>query len=138
MGLAEPQSLCAVVVDDNRDAAETLAAVLTMMDCRAIFVTDPREAAEAVARSGAQFAFLDLSMPHLDGYALARLLRGHADAGELTIVGVSGYGLDPPRREKAFKAGFDELLVKPPDFERIGRILAARREGAGGDARLSR
>jgi CheY-like chemotaxis protein len=115
--------MCAVIVDDNRDAAATLAALLAVMGCEAVFVTDPRQALGEVERTQPRLVFLDIGMPHLNGYELARLIRLTFPDHDIAIVGISGYADHADHKERAWRAGFDELLIKPPDLGRIEMLV---------------
>jgi CheY-like chemotaxis protein len=66
---------------------------------------------------------LDIGLPGLDGFEVARQLRGQADADGMLLVAVSGYGQEADRR-RAREAGFDHHLVKPVELGELGRILA--------------
>lgn len=113
----------ALVVDDNPDAAESLAQVLRLMGCETSFLTDPRDALEAARRLKPQIAFLDIGMPHLSGYQLARDLRRHFSPDELKIVAITGYD-GPDDRKASRQAGFDAHVAKPADPALVESILA--------------
>ena len=120
--MPERERLCALVVDDNADAASTLAQVLRVMGCDASFLTDPRLALEEALRLRPHIAFLDLGMPHLSGYDLARTLRQHFSPEEMKIVAVSGHG-SPEDRQASRQAGFDAHVQKPADLDLVHSIL---------------
>ena len=110
-----------LVVDDNRDAADTLAMMIEMLghDVRRLY--DPHEVVAAVAAFQPELLFLDVGMPGMSGYELARTLR-EAEGGEArVIVAVTGWG-QPEDRRMTHAAGFDQHLVKPPEFETIQRL----------------
>jgi CheY-like chemotaxis protein len=67
---------------------------------------------------------LDIGLPGIDGYEVARRLRGQADLPGLLIIAVTGYGQESDR-QRAREAGFDQHLVKPVDLEILRRLLAA-------------
>jgi CheY-like chemotaxis protein len=112
---------CALVVDDNEDAAESLARLLGHMGCNASFISDPREALAEAARLKPHIAFLDLGMPHVDGCQLARLLRV-TFGEELKIVAITAYG-GAQHRAESRKAGFDAHVVKPVDPALLQSII---------------
>ncbi|MES2859008.1 MAG: response regulator [Pseudomonadota bacterium] len=111
----------ALVLDDNRDAADTLALLLKVFgwDVRTLY--DPLEAADVVATFDPDLLFLDIGMPGLSGYDLARTLReAHADRPRV-LVAVTGWG-QPEDHRRTAEAGFDHHLVKPPDLETLRDI----------------
>jgi signal transduction histidine kinase/ActR/RegA family two-component response regulator len=114
-----------LVVDDNADAAETLARLLALVGWEARTAADGAQALHAVEAFAPDVAFLDIGLPGMDGYELARRLRGHANARSTLIVALTGYGRDPDRA-RALAAGFDEHLVKPVAAERLFELLEQR------------
>ncbi len=113
-----------LVVDDNRDSADTLAAMLRMLgqDARAIY--DPLRVEEELRSFDPAVMFLDVGMPGRSGYDIARSVRdGGAD--DLVIVAVTGWG-QPEDRERTSMAGFDHHLVKPPEIASIQDICQQR------------
>lgn len=114
--------ICALVVDDNQDAAETLAALLVAMGCEAVHVTDPRNALARALELKPHIAFLDLGMPHINGYELARQLRIHFPSASLKIVAITGYGR-PEDRKASRQAGFDAHVTKPVDQPFLDAII---------------
>jgi CheY-like chemotaxis protein len=109
------------VVDDNRDAAHSFALVLRTLGCEASFTSDPRNALTGIARLKPQIVFLDIEMPHLNGYQLAQLLRAEYQEG-LKLVAVTGYG-EERDRAACRKAGFDAHVLKPVDPALVLSIL---------------
>jgi signal transduction histidine kinase len=112
-----------LVVDDNRDSADTLAMMLELLGHDAQRMYDPHAAVEAVARFEPHVVFLDIGMPGLNGYELARRLRAAPGGSALTLVAVTGWG-QPEDRRRTHEAGFDHHLVKPPEVEAIQRVCA--------------
>ena len=119
----ERQRLRILVVDDNKDACHTLAALLNLMGHQATCITDPRNAVRAALDTRPQLAFLDLGMPHIDGWTLAEQLRKHFDYEALRLVALTGWGQFDDRRRSG-RAGFDAHLVKPAELQLIESILA--------------
>ena len=102
-----------LVVDDHVDAAESVAALLRLSDHEVRTAHDGAHAI-AIARSfQPEFVFLDLGMPGVDGFQVARVLRSDG-LPSLRIIAVTGTAHEEARRE-AFDAGCDEYLVKPMD-----------------------
>lgn len=108
------KSYCAVVVDDNRDAAESFARMLTAMGCEAIFVTDARDALAVILTRNPHIVFLDIGMPKIDGYELASMIRRWMISSEVKLVAVTGYGSQEDRA-RSRRAGFDAHVLKPID-----------------------
>jgi CheY-like chemotaxis protein len=100
-----------LVVDDNRDAAELLAEALEMEGYQTRVAFDGPSALRVAAEFRPELAFLDIGLPVMDGYDLARRLRA-LEQGPLVLVAVTGYG-QPSDRARSVEAGFDEHLVKP-------------------------
>jgi CheY-like chemotaxis protein len=96
-----------LVVDDNRDVADSLVLLLTVWGYDAVAAYGGREALESADTLSPDCVVSDLNMPEVDGYQLAEALRG---SGAL-LVAVSGYGDEP----RARAAGFDRVLAKPAD-----------------------
>ena len=115
-------SYCAVVVDDNRDTAESLARLLTLMGCQPTSVTEPRAVLAEVARAKPHIVFLDIGMPGIDGYQVASTLRRLHDSDALKLVAVTGYNTQQDRF-RTRKAGFDAHVVKPIDPTILESIL---------------
>jgi signal transduction histidine kinase len=110
----------ALIVDDNRDSADTMAMMLQMLGHDTECIYDPRQTTDAVASFDPDIVFLDIGMPGLSGYDVARSLRASAGA-QLTLVAVTGWGHAEDRRRTA-EAGFDHHLVKPADMAAISGI----------------
>ena len=113
-----------LVIDDNCDSADTLAMMLEMLGHEAQRIYDPHSAETAVDAFGPDVVFLDIGMPGISGYDVARRLRASPRGATLTLVAVTGWG-QPEDRRRTAEAGFDHHLVKPPEIESICRILGA-------------
>ena len=103
-----------LVVDDNRDAAESLAKILRLVGNDVEVAFDGAAAVTAAAQFSPDVVLLDLGMPTLDGYAAARAIRGSSAGNSVTLVAMTGWGRDTDR-QRTREAGFDEHLVKPVD-----------------------
>jgi len=112
----------ALIVDDNHDVADSFARVLQAMGCETTFVTDPFIAVETAGRIEAEIVFLDLGMPGIDGYELARSLRSRYGWQGIRIVAVTGYG-SKEDRVRSRMAGFDAHVVKPVSPELVESML---------------
>jgi signal transduction histidine kinase len=112
-----------LIVDDNQDAARTLALYLGEAGHRVWVEHDAGRALERIRQVRPEVCLLDIGLPGLDGYGLARRLRAMPETRHALIVAVTGYGQHADRQQ-ALDAGFDEHLVKPPDPVRLAAILA--------------
>jgi PAS domain S-box-containing protein len=114
-----------LVVDDNVDAACSLEMLLKSLGHETLVVNDGAEALRVAPEYRPSIVLLDIGMPGLDGYEVARRLRA-MDGGEaLRIVAVTGWGQDTDR-EKSREAGFDVHLVKPVEPRELVRVLDER------------
>jgi len=111
-----------LVVDDNRDAAESLGLLLQMLGADVAVVNDGGAALQAVAARRPLAVFLDLGMPGMDGYEVARRIRQRPDGDELTLVALTGWGQERDRR-RTREAGFDHHLIKPADLSALQVLL---------------
>ncbi|WBS04455.1 ATP-binding protein [Pseudoduganella sp. SL102] len=123
-GHAQPgRALHIVVVDDNRDAADSLAGLLAARGHAASAVYSSAAALEAAAVACPQVFLLDIGLPDIDGIALAGRLRAMPEAGAAVLVAVTGYGQERDR-ESTRAAGFHHHLVKPVDTGELFDLLA--------------
>jgi PAS domain S-box-containing protein len=121
-----------LVVDDSRDIVESLAEVLTMRGHEVRTAYDGPAALDAVNGFLPEVVFLDIGMPGMDGYEVARRLRKLPGAQAAVLVALTGYGQERDR-ERSKEAGFDRYLVKPvglADIEGVLDSLAPRGTGA--------
>jgi PAS domain S-box-containing protein len=112
-----------LVVDDNRRAADSLAEILRLDGHDVETAYDGREALAAMERFRPQVALLDIGMPEVNGYDVARRARAEPWGSSLYLVALTGLGT-PEDRARAQDAGFDTHLVKPLDVDALERILA--------------
>ena len=109
-----------LVVDDNPDAAETIADALRESGHDVRVAYDGPHALQVAETFRPTVAFLDIGLPVMDGYELARRLRERVDS-ELRIVAVTGYG-QAEDRLRAERAGFVAHLVKPVDIQSLDAV----------------
>jgi CheY-like chemotaxis protein len=109
-----------LVVDDNDDAAELLAELITMSGHAAVIAHDGPRALDLAATFHPEIALLDIGLPVMDGYELARRLR--AQSATVRLIAVTGYAQESAR-ERARAAGFDMHLVKPVEIEALRAAL---------------
>lgn len=113
-----------LVVDDNRDAAMTLAMLLRLYGHRVETAYDGQAALGLIPSFRPDVVFLDIGMPSLDGYELARRIRRDLGLAHLTLVALSGWGQAEDRR-RSKEAGFDHHFVKPMEPAALAVILAS-------------
>jgi signal transduction histidine kinase len=111
-----------LLADDNEDFADSLAMLLRAMGHEVRVAHDGLAAAEAAAEFAPEFAFLDIGLPKLNGYELARRLRESPATRKTVLVAVTGWGQENDRR-RSREAGFAYHLVKPVEPDAIQRIL---------------
>jgi len=118
-----------LIVDDNRDAADSLALLLGLWGYRPQVAYDGPTALDLIRAECPDGVLLDLGLPGVDGFQLAAAVRGRPDSTETPLIAVTGYGT-PAHREQARAAGFDHFLVKPVDplglQELLGDLLRVR------------
>jgi CheY-like chemotaxis protein/anti-sigma regulatory factor (Ser/Thr protein kinase) len=111
-----------LLVDDNRDAAETLAMVLQSQGHQVAVAYSGQEALEAAAHEHPQVAILDIGMPHMNGFELAQRLRNEPWGKEMTLIALTGWG-QVDDKQRARSAGFDHHCTKPVDPVEIERLF---------------
>jgi PAS domain S-box-containing protein len=121
---APMHSVRVLVVDDNRDAADTLSALLELLGHSAQVANDGRAALEAVLDFRPQVVFLDIGMPGMNGYDVAKAIRADRRLDQPLLVALTGWGGDADR-QRTSAAGFDLHLTKPVDLEAIEKMLSS-------------
>jgi signal transduction histidine kinase len=111
-----------LIADDNRDSAETLAALLRMEGHEVTSVHDGPVALTAFNEIKPDVVLLDIGMPGLTGYEVARKLRQSPLGSSLRLIAITGWGQDIDK-ERAYAAGFDHHLTKPVDPHRLAELL---------------
>jgi CheY-like chemotaxis protein/two-component sensor histidine kinase len=111
-----------LVVDDNVDAAELLAEALRELGCDTEVAHDGASALDSVGRIRPEVVFLDIGLPVMDGYELARRVRAQPALAGVRLVAVTGYGQESDRK-RGREAGIDEHVVKPIDLEQLPTLL---------------
>jgi PAS domain S-box-containing protein len=115
-----------LVVDDNVDAAESIAAVLRLYGHEVRCVFEGRSALEEAERYAPDVVVLDIGLPGMDGYEVAQRLRKRPRFGRTPILAVTGYGSEADR-QRAHRAGFDHHLTKPVDPDTLQRFIVQSR-----------
>lgn len=114
-----------LVVDDNRDAADSLAEILRLLGYRVSTAYDGRTALESALREKPRAVFLDIGMPDMDGPAVLRALRALPGGSGIYAAAVTGYGSEDERTHRPDFADFDARLLKPVALEDLQKLLAA-------------
>jgi CheY-like chemotaxis protein len=133
-------TLRVLVVDDNVDAADALAELLRLSGHDVRLAYDGPSAVEAALTFHPAAVVLDLGLPGLNGFEVARHLREHPKTRDAMLIAVSGYGQEEDRR-RSKEAGFEKHFVKPLDFQVLSETLldvVPRRTAAGGSAVAAR
>ena len=112
-----------LVVDDNLDLARGLARLLKLIGHEVRMVHDGPSALEAARSFRPDVVLLDIGLPGMDGFHVARLLRAEDCGRDARIIAISGYGHEEDRR-RSREAGFDHYLVKPIDYRSLVPLLA--------------
>lgn len=118
-----PRRVRVLVVDDNRDAAESLALVLGLSGYEMLTAFGGAEALEIGARERPEAVILDIGMPGMSGHEVARRMRLEAWGRHAAIVALTGWGQEQDK-QAASAAGFDAHLTKPVDPAAVERVLA--------------
>ena len=116
--MASPRKI--IVVDDDADTAKSFALLLRSLGHHVDFITDARAVAGTVRREKPDAVFLDIGMPHIDGFELASRLK--RELQDVCLVAISGHGSDEYRR-RGREAGFDAYVPKPVDMAMLESIL---------------
>jgi len=120
--LSDPQKTRVLIVDDNTDAAETLSMLLSFEGYESLCVEDGFQALKRVNDFRPDFVLLDIGLPGMDGYEIARRLREEFLLQPLTLIAVTGWGGEEDLR-KSQQAGIDHHLVKPVNPEELFRLM---------------
>ncbi|WP_373376968.1 PAS domain S-box protein [Cupriavidus nantongensis] len=115
-----------LLVDDNRDAADSLAMLLEMCGHEVTIAYDGSEALHVAPRCRPHIALIDLAMPGMDGFEVVRAMRGVAGTESTRYVALTGFG-QPTDRQHTEAAGFDAHLVKPVELETLFGTIARLR-----------
>jgi CheY-like chemotaxis protein/anti-sigma regulatory factor (Ser/Thr protein kinase) len=113
-----------LVVDDNQDSADSLGMLLRIMGHEVRTAHDGLEAISAAAAFQPEVAILDIGLPKLNGYEVAKRIREQPWGKHIVLVALTGWGQDEHRRQSE-EAGFDHHLTKPVEVEVLEELLAA-------------
>lgn len=113
-----------LVVDDNRDAAESLGMLLELLGAEVQLVYSGRDALAAVETFHPAVVLMDIGMPDMNGHEVARRIRAQPELDDVTLIALTGWGQDGDR-ESSKHAGFDYHLIKPADFSALESLLVS-------------
>lgn len=125
-GNTEGSALCVLVVDDNDDTRELLRLLLAAKGHTVHAAASGASALRRIAELHPDLIFLDLAIPDMDGFEVAKQVRRQPRLSETKIVAITGHG-DPTHRQRARYAGFDGYLVKPIDLAQIEATIETLR-----------
>ena len=111
-----------LVVDDNRDAAESLALLLEMLGATTRVESSGEDALRALSEFRPALAIVDIGMPGMDGHEVARRARARPELDAITLVALTGWGQAEDRR-LSMLAGFDRHLTKPASLDDLKSIV---------------
>jgi CheY-like chemotaxis protein len=120
--VTKPKVQRVLVVDDSHDAANSLVVLLEVLGLQAEPAYDGPSALELAAEFRPELVLLDLTMPGMDGFAVARELRAREGGADLTIIALTGFGQSDFLRATR-EAGFDSHLTKPSSAAELSKLL---------------
>jgi CheY-like chemotaxis protein len=121
-------ALRVLIVEDNADAAETLADLLQLSGHDTRIAGDGSAALAAAAEMRPEVVICDIGLPDMTGHEVMRALRARAGAPRPFAIALSGYA-QPEDKRRALDAGFDAHLAKPPRIDELERLLASAKGG---------
>ena len=122
---AQPgQTWRVLVVDDNADAADSTAAILATSGHEVEVAYSAQKALEMAVEYQPDIMLLDIGLPGMDGYEVAKHLRQSPELKEMWLIAITGYGQESDR-QRSRAAGFDEHVVKPVDWRQLEELLAS-------------
>jgi len=113
-----------LVVDDNVDSADSIAMLLQVSGHEVRVVYSGQDALDMAGKYQPDIVLLDIGLPVMDGYEVARRLRNHPELKEVKLIAVTGYGQESDRLQSQ-EAGFDYHLVKPVDAQKLQEVMVA-------------
>lgn len=119
-----PERRRVLVIDDDIDCADTTAMILRRLGADVLVAYSGATGLDAFLSFAPDLIFLDIGMPHMDGYETVREMRARQAGQGAKIVALSGWGRDEDR-ERMLAAGFDHHLVKPANIEDLRELLEA-------------
>ncbi|HET6883254.1 MAG TPA: response regulator [Pirellulales bacterium] len=121
------ESLCILVIDDNCDAADVLGMLLRMLGHTVHTAHSGAMGLDQIESIHPDLIFLDLGMPNIDGYEVARRVRQNPKLTDTRVIAVTGF-VDQRRRDLAAEAGFDDYLIKPTNVNQLQEVIGRTRD----------
>ena len=118
-----------MIVDDNRDAADSLAMLMEITGNKTYMAHDGVEAVEAIEKHRPEVVLLDIGLPGLTGHEVCRRVREQPWGKDIVMIALTGWGQEDDRR-KSEEAGFNGHLVKPVDYDKLLELLSSLTNGA--------
>jgi PAS domain S-box-containing protein len=119
-----PQPRRVLIVDDNENQVESMTMLLKRLGFEVRAAKDAWSALEILKEFVPEFAFIDIGLPGIDGFELARHIRATSELQNVLLIAATGWGREEDR-EQSRQSGFDYHLTKPIDFDLVEKILAA-------------
>ena len=116
-----------VLIEDNQDSREMLQTLLRLDGHQVESAEDGQKGLDTILQQRPDVAVIDIGLPIMDGYEVARRVRKRFSKSEVLLVALTGYGQEQDR-EAAYQAGFDEHLVKPVNLEKLKLLLQQPRK----------
>lgn len=116
-----------LLVEDDEEGREALVELLRIWGCEVVPAATGEDGVEGALDRRPRLALIDIGLPDIDGYEVARRIRDGLDGHPCLLVALTGYG-QPEDRRRALEAGFDEHIVKPVDPRRLTELLDSVRE----------
>ncbi len=111
-----------VIIDDNRDSADSLAMLLQIKRHEVCIAYHGKEGIDVVRYFPPDLILLDLALPDMDGFAVLHTLRSKRLIGRALVAAMTGFGQES-NKERSARAGFDDHLVKPVDFDKLDAVI---------------
>lgn len=118
-----------LIVDDNRDAAESLGMMLSLLGNEVRLAEDGEESIQAARAFLPDLILMDIGMPRVNGLDATRMIREEPWGAGVTIIALTGWGQDADR-QRSKEAGCDGHLVKPVDLDELQRLMMSTDSGA--------